>query len=202
MYIIHYIFGVRLKNQLWKIGLITSSLLPLHTLMLIRITANINWTSSNVINLISENMPESILFITNAVLFLGGAVFLISFSLLNRSFANSTPYRVESSEEDSDVNFDFFITLIIPLVMVDVSSIPIVLMYCFALMMIYALMYRSRKYYANPVLFIFGYKVYRVKLHNQDHICHILSRQCLLEDDLITIFKIDTNLYYSYKQGD
>ena len=72
-----------------------------------------------------------------------------------------TGYSVISVHEDEDAGLNFFITLIIPLLLDDVDSIQGALTFLIIVLMLCALLARTNLFYANPVLTLIGFRVYR-----------------------------------------
>ena len=72
-------------------------------------------------------------------------------------------YTVTSVYEDDAAGLNFFITLIIPLLLDDVGSIQGALTFLIIVAMLCALLARTNLFYANPVLALIGFRVYKFK---------------------------------------
>ena len=72
-------------------------------------------------------------------------------------------YTVTSVHEDETAGLNFFITLIIPLLLDDVGSIQGALTFLIIVAMLCVLLARTNLFYANPVLALIGFRVYKFK---------------------------------------
>ncbi len=72
-------------------------------------------------------------------------------------------YQLSSFEEKEDASLNFFMTLIIPLLIDDVGTIQGAITFLIIVVMMCALLSKTHLYYANPVLAILGYRVYEVQ---------------------------------------
>lgn len=72
-------------------------------------------------------------------------------------------YTVTSVHEDETAGLHFFITLIIPLLLDDVGSIQGALTFLIIVAMLCVLLARTNLFYANPVLALIGFRVYKFK---------------------------------------
>lgn len=71
-----------------------------------------------------------------------------------------TGYDIEIEEEKSEDSLNFFLTLILPLLIDDINTWQGATVFFIVLFMICILLYKTKLFYANPVLSIFGYKIY------------------------------------------
>lgn len=176
-----------------KMGLITSSLLPLFVLTLVRV--NIRGDTF----VFGECQYFTIFLIICIVI---GLVQIIFLNNTSKYMGNCDHDYLEQSEDVSNVNLEFVLTFIIPFVSGDVASIQYLLMFFIILVFIYALMYKSHYYYANPVLFLMGFKVYKIKLKWCEHDCFAICRQSLNIGDPIRFKIIDENVRLIYRVGE
>lgn len=72
-------------------------------------------------------------------------------------------YQLSSFEEKEDASLNFFMTLIIPLLIDDVGTIQGAITFLIIVVMMCALLSKTHLYYANPILAILGYRVYEVQ---------------------------------------
>ena len=72
-------------------------------------------------------------------------------------------YQLASFEEKEDASLNFFMTLIIPLLIDDVGTIQGATTFLIIVVMMCALLSKTHLYYANSVLAILGYRVYEVQ---------------------------------------
>lgn len=72
-------------------------------------------------------------------------------------------YTIELIEEDDEASLNFFMTLIIPLLIDEVHSIQGALTLLIIMILMCVLLFKTNLFYANPVLSILGYHVYIFK---------------------------------------
>jgi hypothetical protein len=78
-------------------------------------------------------------------------------------------FLLKSYEEKEDASLNFFMTMIIPLLIDDVGTIQGAVTFFIIVVMMCALLSRTNLYYANPVLAILGYRVYEIQFQkNKD----------------------------------
>lgn len=73
-------------------------------------------------------------------------------------------YELSAYEEKEDASLNFFMTMIIPILIDDVGSIQGALTFFIIVIMMCCLLSKTHLYYANPVLEILGYRLYEVQL--------------------------------------
>ena len=69
-------------------------------------------------------------------------------------------YEIHNVIDKEDVSLNFFMTMIIPLLIDDVGTIQGAITFVIIVVLIYRLLERTNLFYANPVLSIIGYRVY------------------------------------------
>lgn len=75
-------------------------------------------------------------------------------------------YTIKIIDEDEEASLNFFMTLIIPLLIDEVHSIQGALTLLIIIILMCILLFKTSLFYANPVLAIFGYSMYIFKLEN------------------------------------
>lgn len=75
-------------------------------------------------------------------------------------------YTIEIIDEDEEASLNFFMTLIIPLLIDEVQSVQGALTLLIIITLMCVLLFRTSLFYANPVLAILGYRVYIFKFEN------------------------------------
>jgi hypothetical protein len=79
-------------------------------------------------------------------------------------------YQLKSWEEKENAGLYFFMTIIIPVLIDDVSKTQGAVMFLIIVMFLFALLYRTKLYYANPILTILGYHIYEIQFKdNRDY---------------------------------
>lgn len=85
--------------------------------------------------------------------------FFISFAAF-RWTDKKSGYEITSIEEKEDASLNFFVTLILPLLIDDISTIQGAITFALIILFLSMLLYRTKLFYANPVLAILGYRIY------------------------------------------
>lgn len=75
-------------------------------------------------------------------------------------------YQLKSYKEKEDASLNFFMTMIIPLLLDDVGTIQGAVTFLIIVVMMCALLNKTTLYYANPVLAILGYRVYEIEFQD------------------------------------
>lgn len=99
---------------------------------------------------------------------LAAAYYFVSFQAF-KWVDRKSGYEIVAIEEKEDASLNFFLTLIIPLLMDDVATIQGALTFLLIVAAIFALLYRTKLFYANPILAMLGYRIYefRFKSNNE-----------------------------------
>lgn len=88
------------------------------------------------------------------------AVFSFIFLLAFKWTDKHSGYDITNVKEIEDASLNFFMTMIIPLLIDDVGSIQGAITFFIIVIMMCALLEKTSLFYANPVLAILGYRVY------------------------------------------
>ncbi len=113
-------------------------------------------------------------------------------------------YTVTSVHEDETAGLNFFITLIIPLLLDDVGNIQGALTFLIIVAMLCVLLARTNLFYANPVLALIGFRVYKFKfIDNSDfpRECIGLCYGIMGENNSIEYKKITDSVLYVGRMG-
>ena len=110
-------------------------------------------------------------------------------------------YRLSSFKEKEDVSLNFFMTMIIPLLIDDVGKIQGALTLLIIVIMMLVLLCKTKLFYANPILAILDYRVYEVQFENSsnfgDEKCIALVKGGLSKNPGSVEYKmIDANVLY------
>lgn len=157
-----------------KHSLMLQSLSPLALLTIIRNfsfqkpPANIDSSALYWGEFFRLNMVLIIVFLLCAVWIIAAAWSFVSFSAFKWT-DKKKGYLLKSYEEKEDASLNFFMTMIIPLLIDDVGTIQGAATFFIIVVMMCALLNRTTLYYANPVLAILGYRVYEIQFQeNKD----------------------------------
>ena len=146
-----------------KFKLMLQSLSPLALLTIIRnfsfVTTDASRNSLNLEGFIFENrVLLCVLFLCAIWLFFSIWAF-VDFSAFKIA-DKKDGYTIIIDEEKEDASLNFFLTLIIPLLLDDVDSIQGALTFACIVAMLVLLLYKTSLFYANPVLALLGYRIY------------------------------------------
>ena len=93
--------------------------------------------------------------------------FFLSFLAFKWS-GTASGYTVNSVEEKKEASLNFFLTLIIPVLIDDVSTLQRAICFIIIVVLICVLLYKTDLYYANPVLAVLGYHFYEYDFEDND----------------------------------
>ena len=109
-----------------------------------------------------------VVFVLCAVWFIIAVIFYVSFTAFIWT-DKIQGYQIFSAEEKDDVSVNFFMTMIIPLLIDDVGTIQGLATFLIIVIMMLVLLCKTKLYYANPILAILGYRVYEVQFENNSN---------------------------------
>lgn len=75
-------------------------------------------------------------------------------------------YTIKIIDEDEEASLNFFMTLIIPLLIDEVYSIQGALTLLIIIILMSVLLFKTSLFYANPILALLGYRVYIFRFEN------------------------------------
>ena len=186
-----------------KIKLMILSLSPLALLTIIRnfsfVTTNEAGIALRISDFISENIILLLVLISCLIWTLLASAFYITFCAFKWTDKKSG-YEVKLVEDKEDASLNFFLTLIIPLLVDDVGSIQGALTFAAIVILISLLLYRTSLFYANPILALLGYRVYTFTFLNNSEFrnqeCIGLSQGIIEESSSIEYKKITDKVLY------
>lgn len=153
------------NNLILKYQLMLQSLSPLALLTIIR---NFSFTQPGVasedileylIEIFHKNTILTIVMVLCSVWLLGAVISWISFAAFKWT-DKKRGYELMDIVEKEDASLNFFLTMIIPLLIDDVDTIQGAITFLIIVVLMCVLLGRTNLFYANPVLAIFGYRVY------------------------------------------
>ena len=115
-----------------------------------------------------------------------------------QQYDNTGGYQITNVKEEKDAGLNFFLTLILPLLVNDITTWNGLLMMFFLVLIIICLLTKTNLYYQNPVLVILKYKVYRFafidneKLPKGEYIA--LVRGCIKGNIAIEYKMVEDNI--------
>lgn len=183
-----------------KIGLMLQSLSPLALLTIIQnfsfVTKNSEKENLTMLLFIKVNM-SLLLVIAVCTLWI---IFSVYFYIRFKAFLYTDSkggYDISVCKEDSEASLNFFLTLIVPLVIDNVSTWQGATVFFIILFLICVLLFKTKLFYANPILSILGYHVYEFKFisnANEKEVCIGIGK--MKKNDTIKFEKISDNVYY------
>lgn len=146
-----------------KFKLMIQSLSPLALLTIIRnfsfVTTTCDGLKLGLKDFIFENIVLLVVLLFCFIWVILALVFFISFGAFKWNNKQSG-YEISSLVEKEDAGLNFFLTLIIPLLLDDVNTLQGALTFAIVVLLICILLYKTNLFYANPVLALLGYRVY------------------------------------------
>lgn len=141
-----------------------------------------------------------VVFLLCATWILAAVISFISFTAF-RWTDKKQGYQLSSFVEKEDASLNFFMTMIIPLLIDDVGTIQGAVTFLIIVVMMCALLSKTHLYYANPVLAILGYRVYEVTFKSNpdfnNEVCLAVVKGGFLKNPSTVEYKVinDTVLY-------
>ena len=149
-----------------KTKLMILSLIPLAFLTIIRnfsfVMKSSEGSTLSICDFFTTNFVLSIVMACCLIWTIAAVCFYISFCAFKWADKKSG-YEINLAEDREDASLNFFLTLIIPLLLDDVGSIQGALTFASIVTLICLLLYRTSLFYANPILALLGYHVYTFK---------------------------------------
>ena len=154
-----------------KIKLMVQSLSPLFLLTIIR-----NWSfktqgeEGKVLKTKEFVIENGVLILTILVCFIWVICSIwFFFEFLAFKWSDKKDgYEIVNVFENKEASLNFFITLILPLMLDDIDTIQGSITFIVIILLICILLYRTDLYCANPVLAILGYRVYEFEFMDNE----------------------------------
>ena len=146
-----------------KFKLMIQSLSPLALLTIIRNlqfkTAELECEKLNLIGFIEENFILIFVILFCLIWIVLAIAYFISFGAFKWN-DKKAGYEIKDQVENKEASLNFFLTIVIPLLIDDVAEIQGALTFVCIVLLICLLLYRTNLFYANPVLALLGYHIY------------------------------------------
>lgn len=189
-----------------KFKLMIQSLSPLALLTIVRnfkfVTVNENGERLKRIDFIGNNIVLLTVMLFCAVCVLMSLAFYLEFKAFK--WAGTTGgYEITGVQDNEEASLNFFLTIIIPLLIDEVDTIQGALTFFLIIGMMAVLLYKTKLFYANPVLAILGYHFYEFRFKSNEHetgkyICVAGSK---LHDSSVIIYKKITDQVFYAKES-
>jgi len=118
------------------------------------------------------------------------------------SFGKNGGYTISEMKENKEAGLEFFLTLILPLIIGDLNEWQNMISFLIYLIIIFILLMKTDWFYKNPILTILGYHVYEILFERNNDIrdkCIIISATSLEETDTIEYKTITPNILFVKK---
>ena len=117
-------------------------------------------TSGEMIGVfIKENRILIVVMILCLIWIIAAVISYFSFSVFKWT-DKKRGYEIKDVHEEEDASLNFFMTMIIPLLIDDVYTLQGALTFAIIVVLMCALLDRTKLFYANPVLSLLGYRIY------------------------------------------
>lgn len=181
-----------------KIILILQSIFPL--IIIIFVVNAYSFVTDYFDEKIDKNYYHLVLFVFLIVLFLIITYTIISFFLIKNyiSHGEELPKTIIEIEKNNKVGLDFFMTYLVPLILCDISNIILLFVLVLVLFFMFILMYRTDIYYINPILIVFGYNLYRIKIKDGNYY-NCICKEKLEEKDKIIYKSLSNDILFGRK---
>ena len=98
------------------------------------------------------------------------SVFLLCYFKFFGSFGENGGFTINTVHEDKEAGINFFLTFILPLLIGDLNEWQNAVGFVLIFIIIFILLMKTDLFYANPILTICGYHVYKVIFNNNFNI--------------------------------
>lgn len=165
------------------------------------LTADINAIYSNVTGYqkIIMLLKENVIAILTFILFIISLIMVLYTKYEWRGSTNP-PYIISVVKNENYEYMTFMTTYIIPLICIDLSSVRYVIVLVILLVVSGFIFVKMDLYYANPILALMRYRLYRVKLQNVDEDNQIdevilITKDQLMSGMAVKWIKIDNSVW-------
>ncbi len=147
-------------------------------------------------------IKSNILFIIFVVLTIISVVVYFRFKHKLNGTRN-LPIKIKDIEDKDYELLSFLSSYILPLVFIDSSNTRSIIVLFIMLFIIGAIMIKTNYYVVNPVLALFGYKLYIIKYttDNDKKIINVITKDKLIIGDCIETMKLDNKLYFAKRSN-
>lgn len=170
-----------------KIKLMMQSLFPLFLLMIIK-----NWdfcteekgNELTFSEFIIKNLVLLGMMLVCGIWVILSGIFYIQFKVYTMS-GKTGGYQVKNVQKDEETSLNFFVTIILPLLLDGVNEIRGALVFGIIIFMLCALLYKTNLYFYNPILSILGYHFYEFEfVENRNNTGKYIgiSANCIYEE--------------------
>ena len=148
----------------------------------------------------------TIILLTICLIWFLVSIFLYVYFKFMVSFGKTGGYTIEKITEDKEAGLNFFLTLILPLLLGDLNEWQNAASFVVIFIIIFILLMKTNLFYANPVLTLLGYHVYKLNFKENPSIyeqCIVVAISKISKKDTIEYKKMADNILFAkvIKQG-
>lgn len=186
-------------NPLWlKLILFISSFSPLWLIILIsRLLYNLNSMLIKLLNLDYNTLVFVISF--SIILLIVPIIFLRLYLYYVRKGSSPEPKTITKRQNMTGEYALYFLSYIIPFVLNDFNNIQHVVTLVILFLTYAILMLRSNSIHVNPILNLWGYKIYKASDQNGDNIWILIKKRIIIGKDIKT-HRLDEDVYLAYDE--
>lgn len=129
-----------------------------------------------------------IVILSACLLWCVGSIFLYIYFKFLVSFGGNGGYTINEISEDKEAGLNFFLTLVLPLLIGDLNEWQNAVAFAMIFVIIFALLMKTDLFYANPVLTLLGYHVYKLTFNDNAKIdgqCIVVATEKITAKDTI-----------------
>ncbi len=145
------------ENKVLKYGLIIQSLAPLFLLAFIR-----NFDCDIFTEPLSVYFPNHKCLLTVlscCVLWVAISFIVYLYLMMHSNYGLTEGYTIKNLSKNNDKGLEFFLTLIVPMVMDDMEKKRDAVIFALIIIALCILLNKTNLYYSNPILIIIGYNI-------------------------------------------
>ena len=181
-------------NPLWlKLILFFSSFSPLWLIILISVLLNDNY--SKFTKLLNYD-PNTIIFVSGYIIILIviPLLFLSIFIYAVKKGSPAEPKTIMKRQNMTGEYALYFLAYILPFLLNDFNNTQHVVSLIILFATYAILMLRSNSIHVNPILNLWGYKIYKITDQNKDEVW-LLSKNRVIIDNEIKVHELDEDVY-------
>ena len=128
------------------------------------------------------------------------SVFLYIFFRFLVSFGGNGGFTIKEINEDKEAGLSFFLTLIVPLLIGNLNEWQNAIAFVLVFLIIFILLMKTDLFYANPVLTLLGYHVYKLSFNDNSDIvqpCIVVSAVKITREHTIEYKNITEAVIFS-----
>lgn len=185
-----------------KTGLLIQSLCPLAFLTFVKnFPFTIMDTMGNIFSLLEYIMQNCVLSTVEGICIIWcvlSAWYYVKFKVFTWADKKSG-YTIECVKDRDENSLNFFITIIVPLLISDASTLNGAITLLLIVLFLCVLLCKTKLFYSNPVLTFLGYRFYEFQFEENSKIqgiCLGISLNTVTDGSVIEYKQISDNVFY------